>query len=377
MHVLHVIEAAIGGARRHVVDVCRGLAVRGVRTSLVASALREPALRRDLQELAACGVEVRELAMVRPIRPFADAGHALELRRILRELRPDVVHTHSSKAGALGRAASVSCGIGVRVHTPHTFAFLFGAMFGGGARGLFRATERALAPFTSRFIAVSSDEAETFARAGFVPRDKVRVIPNGIEPARWVGATPVGRGALGVPAHAPCVAVVGLLNVAKGQDLAIRALARPGLEDLHLAIVGHGELEASYRQLAIELGVGERTHFMGWRDDVPAILKSVDALVLPSRWEGMPYIVLEAMAASLPVVAAKVDGARGVVGAARCGVLSEVEDVDSIAAGLREVFALDARSRAEMGARGRRAIEERYTVDRMVDELVAMYGELA
>jgi glycosyltransferase involved in cell wall biosynthesis len=377
LHVLHVIEATIGGARRHVVDACRGLAGRGVETTLVCAALREPAMRRDMEELRGHGVDVCELPMLRAIRPHVDFGHLLELRRLLRERKPDVVHTHSSKAGVLGRLASRSTGVGARVHTPHTFAFLFGAMFGSRSRRLFRAVERSLAASTDRFIAVSQNEAATFAGAGFIPSEKVRVVPNGVDPQRWGAAQPVGRSTLGVPAGAPCVAVVGLLNVAKGQDLALRALAEPGLEALHLLVVGHGELLGAYTALASELGVAARTHFLGWRDDTPRLLKSVDALLLPSRWEGMPYIVLEAMAASLPVVATRVDGARGVLEEARCGVLCDVDSVESIAAGLRRLLALDTRGRAELAVRGRAAVEARYTLDRMVDGLVAVYRELA
>lgn len=377
MHVLHVLEATIGGARRHVVDACRGLAGRGVRTTLVCAALREPAMRRDMQELAASGVEVRELPMLRAIRPHVDFGHLLALRRILRELEPDVVHTHSSKAGVLGRLASRSTGIGARVHTPHTFAFLFGAMFGSRSRAVFRAVEWALASSTDRFVAVSQDEAATFESAGFIPRAKVRVVPNGVDLERWSSATPLERSELGAPAAAPCVAVVGLLNIAKGQDLAIRALASRGLEELHLLVVGHGELRGNYEALAKTLGVSARTHFLGWRDDTPRILRAVDALLLPSRWEGMPYIVLEAMAASLPVVATRVDGARGVLEEARCGVLCDVGSVESIAEGLGRLLALDASGRAELAARGRAAVEARYTLDHMVDGLVAVYRELA
>lgn len=334
-------------------------------------------MRRDMQELAASGVEVRELPMLRAIRPHVDFGHLLALRRILRELEPDVVHTHSSKAGVLGRLASRSTGIGARVHTPHTFAFLFGAMFGSRSRAVFRAVEWALASSTDRFVAVSQDEAATFESAGFIPRAKVRVVPNGVDLERWSSATPLERSELGAPAAAPCVAVVGLLNIAKGQDLAIRALASRGLEELHLLVVGHGELRGNYEALAKTLGVSARTHFLGWRDDTPRILRAVDALLLPSRWEGMPYIVLEAMAASLPVVATRVDGARGVLEEARCGVLCDVGSVESIAEGLGRLLALDASGRAELAARGRAAVEARYTLDHMVDGLVAVYRELA
>lgn len=343
----------------------------------MCSALREPAFRADMQALSREGVEVHELAMLRAIRPSADAAHVLALRKLLRRLRPDVVHTHSSKAGVLGRAASISTGIGARVHTPHTFAFLFGAMFGGASRALFRAIEKELARKTERFVAVSADEARTFEAAGFIARDKIRVVPNGIVPERWTTAEPLARAQLGLPEQVPCAAVVGLLNVAKGQDLALRALAESGLERLHLVVVGHGETAGSLESLARELGLRERVHFLGWRDDVQRILKSVDALLLPSRWEGMPYVVLEAMAAGRPIVATRVDGARAVLEEARCGELCEIDSVPALAAGLRALFAREPAQLRELGERGRRAVLEHYTAEHMVRGLRTVYEELA
>lgn len=377
MHVLHVIEATIGGTRRHVVDACRGLRARGVRVTLVASALREPRFRDDLALLARDGVEVRELAMVRAIRPHKDAAHVFALRKMLQELRPDVVHTHSSKAGAIGRLASWSTGIGARVHTPHTFAFLFGAMFSGFSRSLFRTVEKELARKTDRFLAVSADEAATFASADFIPASKVRVVGNGIDMAPFEGATAIERSVLGVPQHAPLGLVVGLLNVAKGQDLALRALASPMLANVHLAFAGSGEQEAELRALARELGVESRVHFLGWRDDVPRLLASCDVLLLPSRWEGMPYIVLEAMAAGRPVVATPVDGARALLADGRAGRLCRSDAPPDLAQGLADVLRLDAPTRATLGKAGQARVRAEFTLEHMVDGLLSVYRELA
>ncbi len=377
MHVLHVIEATIGGTRRHVVDACRGLRARGVRVTLVASALREPRFRDDLALLAHEGVEVRELPMARAIRPHRDAAHVFALRAALKELRPDIVHSHSSKAGALARLASWSTGIGARVHTPHTFAFLFGAMFSSFSRSLFRTVEKELARKTDRFIAVSADEAATFACADFIPASKVRVVGNGIDRAPFERAAPLERGVIGVPEHAPLALVVGLLNVAKGQDLALRALSTSMLANVHLAFAGSGEMEAELRALARELGVESRVHFLGWRDDVPRLLASCDTLLLPSRWEGMPYIVLEAMAAARPVVATPVDGARALLGDGRAGRLCRSDAPADIAQELAEVLRLDAASRASLGKAGQALVRAEFTLEHMVDGLLGVYGELA
>jgi len=377
VHVLHVIEATIGGTRRHVVDACRGLRARGVRVTLAASARRDPAFRDDLAALARAGVDVRELPMVRSIAPHRDLAHTLALRSVIAELRPDIVHTHSSKAGAVGRLASWSCGIGARIHTPHTFAFLFSAMFSPLSRALFRAVEKELARKTDRFIAVSGDEAATFAAADFIASSKVRVVGNGIDPLRFENAVASERGALGVPLHAPLALFVGLLNVAKGPDLALRALALPALANVHLAFAGSGEMEGSLRKLAHALGVESRAHFLGWRDDVPELLATADALLLPSRWEGMPYIVLEAMAASRPVVATPVDGARALLADGQAGRVCKSSEPQDIADALAAVLKLDGGARRLLGKSGQAKVRAGFTLEHMVDGLLGVYGEFA
>jgi len=376
MRVLHVIEATIGGTRRHVVDLTRGLAARGVEVSLVAAAVREPAFRRDLAALEAEGVRTFELPMTRAIRPHTDFAHLRWLERHLQREQPDIVHTHSSKAGVLGRLASMSAGIGRRVHTPHTFAFLFRAMFGPLKQGLFRALEAHLASATDLSIAVSAGEAETMRSSGVVPPDRIRIVPNGIDPAPWVRAEPADLSGLGVGPGATLCVVAGLLNPAKGQDLALRALAQPGAGDVHLLLAGHGESESALRALARELGVAERVSFLGWRDDVPRLFAAADFVCLPSRWEGMPYALLEALAAGRPVVATRVDGARELVDTS-CGALVALESAAELGAAFAQQVELGPLGRAALGAAGRLRLTAGYSRNAMVSGLLEAYAELA
>ena len=149
---------------------------------------------------------------------------------LIRDVEPDLVHTHSSKAGALGRRAAQSAGCSAVVHTPHTYSFLFGEMFGPLKRWLFKAIERRLSKMARLVVAVSEGEAETMRSSGVVSPDKVRVVSNGIDPGPYEGAAP------SLPADseegALRVLVCGLLNVAKGQDLAISSLTHPGCEEV-------------------------------------------------------------------------------------------------------------------------------------------------
>jgi len=375
--VLHLMECTIGGARRHLVDCARSLKAAGVEVTVVAAAERQSDFRGDLEALAREGVAVHELAMVRQVSPRRDRAQLRELERLLERLRPDIVHTHSSKAGVLGRLASLSSGIGVRVHTPHTFAFLFRSMFSPLARGLYREVERGLAGSTERFVAVSAGEAATMRASGIVDPARIRVVANGIDPAPWVAARPIARSELGVEPGAPLCAVVGLLNAAKGQDLALRALARPGNGELQLLLVGHGEEREALEALARRLGIERRVRFLGWRTDVPAIVAACDFLVLPSRWEGMPYAVLEGLAAGRPVVATAVDGAREVVGESGCGWLVAQDSVEELAAAMAEMAALSREARDALGAEGRRRVLAGYTLERMREGLLRLYAEVA
>ena len=158
MKVLHVMEATIGGTRRHLVDVARGQHQAGLEVHLAVATTRDPDFPADLQALEAQGVRVTRLPMVRPVRPWRDWRDYRSLVRLLREWQPDIVHTHSSKAGVLGRRASLVAGVGARVHTPHTFAFLFEELFGALTRRLYRSVESHLARRTDRIIAVSESE---------------------------------------------------------------------------------------------------------------------------------------------------------------------------------------------------------------------------
>ncbi len=374
MHIAHVMEATIGGTRRHLVDVASAQLRRGDEVSLIVSTLRDPGFDGDLRRLEGEGASVRRVPMVRSIRPARDLRHLRQVKAALRELRPDVVHTHSSKGGVLGRRASLSTGIGARVHTPHTFAFLFGALFGRAKRAVFRSIERSLAGSTHRVIAVSAGEARTIEASGIVDAARLRTVPNGIDPARVEGAAPADVVALGLDPELPVAAVVGLLYSAKGQDLALEALAAEGLEGLQLLFVGPGD-QAPLTELAGRLGVQRRVAFTGARDDVPSILAAADFLLLPSRWEGMPYVVLEAMAASRAVVATPVDGARDLVEDGVNGYLAASISSSALADAMRRAV-LAGRSRREtQGRAGRALLEERFSVDAMVEQLDAVYRE--
>jgi glycosyltransferase involved in cell wall biosynthesis len=375
VRILHAMECTIGGTRRHLVDVARGQLELGHKLALAVSCEREPRFRADLELLAKAGAVVFEIPMRREISPRRDLRHLRELRARLKEFAPDIVHTHSSKAGVLGRVASLQEECGVRVHTPHTFAFLFSAEFGRIKRAMFRGIEVALSRRTSRIIAVSEGEAETFKSSGVLDPAQVRTVRNGIDPSPWVRAKPASRRSMNIPDDAPLILVAGMLHIAKGQDLALEALRRPGLERAHILLLGDGVLRPALEESARDPSLAGRVHMPGWSEDVPGWMAACDIVLLPSRWEAMPYAVLEAMAGARPVVAARVDGAREMLVDGEHGALCDVADVDSIADGLRRTLAAGSARRQAMGLAGRQRLLSMATSERMVKGLLEVYTQ--
>ncbi|MEL6431406.1 MAG: glycosyltransferase [Planctomycetota bacterium] len=373
LHVLHVMEATIGGTRRHLVDVTLEQRRRGLRVGAVVSTLRDPGFPEDLARMEAAGVEVQRVPMVREIRPFTDAAHGRAIAGLVSYLQPDVVHTHSSKAGVLGRRASIRTGVGARVHTPHTFAFLFDALFSRPKRALIRRIERSLARRSHAVVAVSESERATIAASGVVPDELLHCAPNGIDPMPFEAAEPLDLGAFGLDPDLPTAAVVGLVYGAKGQDLAAKALRSAQTDGLQLLFVGPGELDR-LRDECRALGIERRVAIVGARSDVPRVLASVDFLVLPSRWEGLPYVVLEAMAARLPVVATPVDGARDLVEDGRTGFLARSITADALGEALVRAVRAGRGRREELGRRGRERLDAGFNVPSMVDHLDAVYA---
>ncbi len=369
------MEATIGGTRRHLVDVSRGLCGRGVEVHVAVATLRDPGFPADLAALAAEGVRVHTLQMVREVSPWKDWCAYRKLKQLMLDVQPDIVHTHSSKAGVLGRLASQATGIGQRIHTPHTFAFLFEALFAPWKRRIYQGVERRLAARTARMIAVSPSEARTMVDSGVVPSAQVRVVPNGLDATRVQGSDPVKLRKLGLDPQLLTAAVVGLLYEGKGQDLALRALCEPGCESLQLLIVGPGS-QGALDDLARSLGVADRVVILGPRDDVPSLLAAVDLLLLPSRWEGMPYIVLEAMAAGLPVVATPVDGARDLVVPGKTGFLVDEVSEGALGRGLAQVLDAGPEGRAGMGQSGAVRVRDEFGLEPMIDALQAVYQEV-
>ncbi len=381
MRVLQIMECTIGGTRRHLRDLVGGLLARGVDVEVAAATLRDPGMEEDLKAMAERGAGVHRIPMVRQISPARDLLHGFRLSGVVLDRRFDVVHTHSSKAGALGRISAFLCSGAARVHTPHTFASLFeGRGQGGdsvGPRGLIGTIEKILCKASQRVIHVSESERNEGAAHHIVPPSRAVVVPNGIDPLLLGDGTgDAFRETHRIPKNVALVGTVGLLNDAKAHDLLIESFSRLEGEP-HLLLVGYGELEEVLRAQARDLGLTDRVHMPGWIDDVAGAYRAMDVFVLSSRWEGLAYALLEAMALGCPCISTEVNGSREALlgGEEEAGLLVPREDSTALAKAMNQLLG-DEKARKAFGASAAKRIVDCYTLDAMIDGTLAVYRDV-
>lgn len=367
IHVTHIIEPTIGGTRRHLLDLLDGLDTRGVTCSLICSIKRDPRVIDDVKALRASGMRVDLVPMHRIPTPVSDAVAYRRIHAILRETRPDLVHTHSSKAGILGRFAAHRLGIKT-VHTPHVFPFEMKT--GKLLNALFTFTERQAAKRTSLLISVSK-HGERLARQTFGRHAPIsRVIYNGIETAPYTD----------VPSLAPDPpAVIGLrarLCRQKGQDIALRTIATliKTCPKSKLIIQGEGDV-AALRARAARLGLTHCVEFMMPSPSPLPFLSTVTVVIQPSRWEGIPYSMLEAIAAGRPVVSTDVGGVREVITHEETGMLIPSGQPESMAMACKRLVD-EAELRCRITQQAKSVVAQRFRRDEMFNRTVEAYHQL-
>jgi glycosyltransferase involved in cell wall biosynthesis len=382
IRVLRVIARLnMGGPALHVTYLARGLQARGYETTLVAGDVgRGEESMAFVAEQADVDV-VRLPGLSRDLSPFRDAVAAWRVARIIRRVRPDVVHTHTAKAGAIGRVAALLAGPGRRPVVVHTFhGHVLRGYFGSAGTLLFRAIETVLARFTDRLVAVSPEVRDELVGLHVAPRRKFSVIRLGIElepRVRFDGDAADVRRRHGI---APDRFVVGwfgrMTAVKRTEDLLtmLAGLRERGIDAL-LLFVGDGDDRDRLEQRAHDLGLARSCLFVGYQQDVAPWYAICDAVVLTSASEGTPVTIIEALAAGRPVVATKVGGVPDVVDDGETGFLVRPRDTHALAERL-EILARDPERRRSMGETGRRRMLERYAVDRLVDDVDVLYREL-
>ncbi|OGL00948.1 MAG: hypothetical protein A3I14_01880 [Candidatus Rokubacteria bacterium RIFCSPLOWO2_02_FULL_73_56] len=378
IRVLHVItRLTLGGSSENTLATVVGLASAGYAGALAVGLAESEAAVVDDARRRGCRV-VDVPALGREVRPLRDLAALRQLTALMRRERPRIVHTHTSKAGFLGRLAARLARVPAVIHQPHGHVFY--GYWGAPRTALYVALERRAARWTDRIVTLTErGTAEHLAR-GIGRPGQYATVPSGVPTAALRAAAPpraAARARLGLAPDAYVVAGLGRLVPVKGFDLLVEALPRLAAEvpSARVLLVGDGPERAALEARARALGVAARLHVTGATPEVAAHLAAADVLAAPSRNEGMGRALVEAMALGLPVVATAVGGIPAVVEDGGCGRLVPPGDADALAAALAGL-GRDARLRETLG-RAAVVRAEAFSSEVALARMRAVYDALA
>jgi len=437
MRICHVItRLIIGGAQENTVLTCRGLVERGHEVTLIAGPETGPeGSLWDKAEAAGCAL-VRVEAMRRAVRPLSDWRAARELRRLFHQLRPDVVHTHSSKAGILGRWAAARAGVPVVVHTIHGMSF--NRTQGRITQMTYRYLEKKAAQWTSKFVAVADAMIDQAVKAGIAPRERFITIRSGMETDKFLPNADLRRrhrkewgvsendvecvpkplsssGEECVPkplspsggSYEPTegqtsrprregpggsegrvrgsqdalivVGTIARLFANKGYEEIIAAMASAVIREPRLRFVwiGDGAYRARYERRLETMGLRDRVRLLGLvpPDEVASCINGFDIILHASRWEGLPRAVVQGLLTEVPAVSFDNDGAPEVVRPGETGILVRFGDINGLSDALVRL-AGNAELRKNFGRRGRELCRTAFDWHNMVESLEGLYARL-
>ena len=373
LRVLHVTATTTGGVGLLILFLVKHLDPRAFELAVAFG--RGYLLDRSFDE---AGVTVHTLSTSRRIGIRSILRGTLEVYRILSRGRYDIVQSHTSIGGVIGRLAGWAARTPVVIWTVHGL----GAHAGHPPwkRNLLRVVERLLDWFTDHYVAVSRDLRDQGVSTGVYRADKVTVIPNGLQFDHLPSTFDIAakRRALGIPVGCPVIGTVTRLEPQKANEVFLRAVPRiiSRVPNLVTLIAGDGPQRKELENLAAHLGLTGRVSFLGWRDDAVELLGALDIFCMSSRWEGCPMVLLEAMAMRCPVVATDIGGVREIVINEETGLLVAPGDPEALADAVLRLLAADA-ERERMGAAGRQRVEQHFGVEDMLAAYARLYRNLA
>lgn len=351
-----------GGAETELVLTGRELKSRGWEPKVVSMMSGGP-LQADFENL---GIPVFTLNMRRGV---PDPRGIARLVHLLRREHPAVLHTSMVHANLLGRICRLFAPVPVVISTAQNI------IEGGRWREwAYRATD-SLADLTTN---VSEAAAARYIRVGAVPARKLKMVPNGVQFEAYgpCAQTRVNlRADLGLDDQFAWLAV-GRLEVQKDYPNLLTAMARLRKEHRVLLIAGDGPLRQPIERLAAELGISEKVRFLGIRKDIPQLMAAADAYVMSSAWEGLPMVLLEAAASSLPIVTTAVGGNNEIVHDEVNGFLVPASNSEALAGAMQRIEHLPAESRLSMGLAGRDHVTKHYSLSSVVDQWETIYRSL-
>lgn len=364
---LLVFEPPDGGVAENVMRLALGLPERGFDVTLAGPEHALPYAELEGR------LAIHKLPFERGYgHPLRDAAAVRALIGIMRRGRFDLVHSHSAKAGVLGRLAAKATGT-TSLYSPHCFPFV-GPW--GAPRRIFATTvERALGPISDGILCVADQERQLAIDMRIAPAERLHVVHNGAPPCAYDGARDAAldewRG------EGPLAACIAVLRPQKAVHVFIDA-APAVLErvpDARLAVVGNGDLREELEQRARGLGLGDRLRFFDFHPPAARQLDSLDVFVLPSAWEAFPISVLEAMACGVPQIATDVGGTREAVADGETGLMCPPNDPAALADRLVTLLS-DSALRERMAEASRRRFDEHFRIETMLDGTARVYERL-
>lgn len=367
-----------GGAPSIVISTLNHLDKERFKVKLATGLASKP--EEDLiEEAKNKGIELIIIPqLVREVSLFNDLIALLKLIKIIRRDKFDIVHTHESKAGILGRVAGKLAGVPVIIHSPH--GHIFYGYFGYIKTTIFILLERFTALFTDKIITLTKKEIEEHLKVKIGNRDKFTFIYNGIELDKFEKVdvnVREKRGQLSLPLDVSVVATVARLVPVKGHKYLIDAAAEvvKSIPQARFLFIGDGKLREELQEQAENLGLSSNILFLGWRKDVLEILPIIDLFVLPSINEGLGMVLVEAYAFGKPVVATNVGGIPEVVEDKKTGLLTPPKDSKKLAQAIIELLE-DPKRAKKMGEEGKKKVITTFGVDVMVEKIERLYEEL-
>jgi|SRR5687768_4301256 len=371
-----LVTKSTGGVAEYIRWLVQGIDREKFSLTVVCLSENSPEFAEELRQ--AYGVQSISYAMNRyKVDVISDARVGLQLAKLIRGHQYDLIHAHASKPGFLARVAALGTGIPV-LYSPHCFAFHAGA--GHMTILITSFLERLAAFFTTRFVVVSEGERELACQYRVGRREQITVIYTGIEPMPFRQPVDISylKASLGVPESAPVIGSVGRLSTQKSPSdfVQVAEIVHRFKSDAHFIWIGDGPLEENVRDLSSSLQLESAIHWLGQRSDVHELLHLFDCLLLTSRWEGFPLVILEAMAAGVPVVATDILGTRELIEHGVNGWLAPVRDAESLAGLVLNLLADPIKADAFRQA-GRARIENEFNRPRMLATIQSLYDEVA
>ena len=384
--ILHIITRLdMGGSAQNTLLSCEELSgkheiilVHGLSYESGMSDLEKKIVEDGIEKAKSQGVKAIPLpSLVRSIHPIKDFQALRALMWLIFKEKPDIVHTHSSKAGILGRVAAKITFVPNIIHTPHGHVFY--GHFAPFASKMFLWIEKLFSRFTDRIVALTDGEKNDYEKLSVCPSEKLLKIHSGVDVAQYMqpnGNMVEKKRSLGLDQNEAVIGFVGWLLPIKGPNYLLKAMDYVWHEhpETSLILVGKGDLDVDLRAEALRKNANGKVKFLGWREDVDEIMPVFDMLVLPSLNEGMGRVLVEAMAAGKPVVASRVGGIPDLVRHGETGYLVPPADVEALADGIKKL--LDDPEKAwEMGQRGKESCQQ-FSLEAMIQKLDDLYSGL-